>query len=285
MENKSTSMPTYSITAINVGTFNLGESDRLLTLFSAERGLMKAVAKGARKPGSKMTGRSEILHANKLLLATGRSLDIITQAETLEAYQGLRSDLVKLAYGLYYAELTQVFGQGLSEESRHYFDYLCQSLRALCLTHSNPTWLCLQFEMGLLDMLGYKPELTRCVNCREALTDHTLESFHADWGGIICRSCLNAARTNCVAEMEGDYQVKASAGVRVSRHITPLVWKHLVLAAQQPGPQMPQMQSKPVGQRSLESARQLVQTYIEHRAGKKLKSLDFVSHLSGSHLQ
>src|SRR5277367_5462569 len=118
-------MATYSLTAVNVGSFAIGESDKVITLFSSERGLVKAVAKGARKPGAKISGKADLLNVNKLLLATGRSLDIITDAESFETFPHLRSDLCKLSYGLYYAELTNQFGQGLLDESEIYFEYLC----------------------------------------------------------------------------------------------------------------------------------------------------------------
>src|SRR5580704_11965922 len=115
-------MPTYTVTGINIATFNLGESDKLITIFSSERGLIRAVAKGARKPGAKVAGRAEPLNVNKLLLATGRSLDIITQAESIETFPKLRQNLVRLSFALYYAELTQHFGPGLCEENEAHFD-------------------------------------------------------------------------------------------------------------------------------------------------------------------
>ena len=124
-------MTTYSVSGINIGSFNLGEADKVLTIFTAERGLVKAVAKGARKPGAKITGKAEVLNVNKLLIAKGKTLDIITQAESIETFTRLRADLTCLTYGLYYAELTQAFGQGVGEESLQYFDLLVTSINTL----------------------------------------------------------------------------------------------------------------------------------------------------------
>lgn len=271
-------MTTYTVTAVNIGSFNLGESDKLLTLFTAERGLMKAVAKGARKPGSKMSGKSELLNSNTLFLSTGRTLDIITQAQSLETFANLRKDLVHLSYGLYYAELTQAFGQGLSEESGTYFDFLQESLRAQAQLSSNPTWLALRFELGLLDLLGYKPELTYCVMCRQILTDFTLAAFHQDGGGIVCRNCFESARSPLVRESNDDQ----SAGYdrRAAIQITPLVWKQLILASGscQTGQDL---DKRPLVQ-ALQAAQRLIQSHLEHRAGKKLKSLELVKQLDTS---
>ena len=73
-------------------------------LFSRERGIHRAVAKGARKPGTKMGGKSEPLNINRLLLSKGKSLDIITQCESIESFGALRKDFARLSYALYFAD-------------------------------------------------------------------------------------------------------------------------------------------------------------------------------------
>ena len=159
-------MPTYTIHAIGISSFPLGESDKILTLFSSERGLVRAVAKGARKPGAKIAGRAEVLNVNKFLIATGRSLDIITQAEGIETFPELRKDLLRLSFCLYYAELTRHFGEGLVDESEDYFNFLTASIERQSKSADEPALLCLVFELRFLEMLGYKPELGFCVSCR-----------------------------------------------------------------------------------------------------------------------
>ncbi len=275
-------MATYKVNGINVGSFNLGESDKILTIFTSERGLIRAVAKGARKPGTKVAGRADVLNVNNLLVATGKTLDIITQAETVETYPRLREDLSLLSFGLYYAELTQQFGDGLTDESGEYLGYLRQSLRLLSDAGRDPVWSCLGFELGLLTMLGYRPELTVCVLCREALTDFRLGAFHHEWGGVVCRNCSDMARSQSVAEPTSDWGA-APGSSRESTHITPLVWKHLVVAAAAlfdssesvSDPELSGSRSK----QPLYAAHRLIQSYIEHRAGRRMKSLDLVKDL------
>lgn len=270
-------MPTYSVNAVNVASFPIGETDKVVTVFSAEKGLIKCVAKGARKPGSKIGGRAELLNVNKLLLASGRTFEIISQAETLETFSQLRGDLERLAYSLYYAELTSIFGQGLNEESSAYFDFLVMSLRYQCLSQSDPAYLCLMFELSLLDILGYKPELTVCVNCRSVLNDHVLAGFHFELGGMVCERChLEGKRVRVgtwVAEDEGIYE---TPGVdKLDKHITPLVWKRLVLASA--GSEVPDAvaESDPV-KRATRAAHRVIEGYIEHRAGRRIKSLQLL---------
>ena len=105
---------TYKATGINLKSMPLGESDRLLTILTREFGLIRAVAPGARKCKSSLSGRSELFVVNELLIAKGRSLDKITQAESLESYPRLSQDLLKLAASQYLAEM--VLCQALSEQ-------------------------------------------------------------------------------------------------------------------------------------------------------------------------
>src|SRR5512147_915068 len=82
-----------------------GEADRLLTILTREHGLIQAIAMGARKHSSSLAGRSGLFVVNDLLIVKGRSLDKVTQAETLESYPKLGKDLQKLTVSQYLAEL------------------------------------------------------------------------------------------------------------------------------------------------------------------------------------
>jgi DNA repair protein RecO (recombination protein O) len=275
-------MSTYCVSGINVGSFNLGEADKILTIFTAERGLIRAVAKGARKPSSKITGKAEVLNVNKLFLAKGRSLDIITQAESIETFTPIRQDLARLSYALYYAELTQAFGQGVGEDSLQYFDLLCVAMNAIAesaQTSEDPTqlpqlaWLALRFELRLLDLLGYQPELAYCVTCRTILNDLNLACFDKELGGIICQNCHHQHRQMLIAEGGTSLEEKTGVNLGSLSQITPMVWKHLVLANQENASvtflEMPVKQS-------MLAAKRLIQGYLEHRAGRRFKSLDLI---------
>jgi len=216
-------LATFSLTAVNIGTFPLGESDRIVTLFARERGLHRAVAKGARKPGTKLSGKSEPLNINHMLLAKGRSLDIITQCESVETFGSLRKDLERLSYALYYAELTQVFGQGLSEDAARYFDRLSLSIGLMAESPREPALLCLEFEFALLEMLGLRPELDVCVACRAPLSEQNLSSFNHELGGLLCRSCYHLMRrraaggASMTSEGENNYDREQFVGEHPSR--------------------------------------------------------------------
>jgi len=113
---------TYKATGINLRSMPLGEADRLLTILTQEFGLIRAVAPGVRKQNSKIGGRSGLFVVNELLIAKGRSLDKITQAETVESYPALSQDLGKLAASQYLAEMA--ICQALSEQPQTELFYL-----------------------------------------------------------------------------------------------------------------------------------------------------------------
>lgn len=106
--------PSYKVTGINLKGMPLGEYDRLLTILTPERGLVRVTAPGVRKPKSKIGGRSNLFTVNQLLIDRGRTLDRIAQAETIASYPGLSQDLGKLAAGQYLAELALF--QALSDQ-------------------------------------------------------------------------------------------------------------------------------------------------------------------------
>jgi DNA repair protein RecO (recombination protein O) len=273
-------MPTYTVHAVNVGSFALGETDKVLTIFSAERGIIRAVAKGARKPGSKIAGRADVLNVNKLMLASGRTFEIITQSENIETFPNVRKNLDRLSFCLYYAELTHHFGLGLADESESYFDFLCDSLRAQGKGEVDAAALCLIFELKLLEWLGYQPELDCCVVCRDALTEYRIAMFHFESGGIVCDRCSAQEQRAKVAE--GGYSKARQTSyftAKDSMHITPLVWKRLILAAGDALPTESNAAASPVITRATEAARRIMQSYIEYRAGKNMKSLELIGKL------
>lgn len=287
-------MATFSLTAVNVGSHVLGESDRIVVMFSREKGLHRAVAKGARKPGTKMAGKSEPLNINRLLLSKGKSLDIITQCESVQTFFNLRQDLERLSYALYFAELTQTFGQGLSEESETYFDKLSMAIGLMSEGTKDPAVQCLEFELALLDLIGLSPELSFCVACRQPVTDNNLTAFNYEHGGLVCQDCFQKKRLQNMAERGGaaeqaGFVRESDEGQNASLYLTPLVWKQLILAraAAQEGPDLggagedeglTRVVSDNVT-RSILAARRLMQGYIEYKSGRRMKSLEVLSSL------
>ena len=121
-----------------------------------------------------------------MMLAKGRELDVVTQSQTLETFRGMREDLWRTSYGYYVAELTDSFTEDRIE-NRPLFDLLVGTYRML----SEPTdlWTVARFfELHLLDLVGYRPELTTCVGCRAEIKPEA-NYFSSVLGGVMCPDC------------------------------------------------------------------------------------------------
>ena len=123
-------MSLYNVEAINIRSRNTGEADKIITLFSKGRGKIQAIAKGARRPTSKFGGRLEIFSHNHLQLATARSLDIISQCETIESFYKLRESKEKLNTGFYFIKLVDIITED-RQRNDELFDLLLEALHAL----------------------------------------------------------------------------------------------------------------------------------------------------------
>ncbi|NJO19244.1 MAG: DNA repair protein RecO, partial [Spirulinaceae cyanobacterium RM2_2_10] len=167
---------TYQATGINLKSLPFGETDRLVTVLTAEFGLLRAVAPGARKPKSRLRGRIEPFVINQLLVVRGRSLDRIIQAETQHSYPGLSKDLAKLTIAQYWAEIA--LSLGLSDQPQI---ELYAALNASLVTlerqpHQSPeaaARLLACLNSGVLQLLavgGLTPQLQACCRSGQPLT-------------------------------------------------------------------------------------------------------------------
>jgi len=176
----------YQTEAIVIKKTKLGEADRILTLFTPDLGKIQAVAKGVRKPKSKMAGHLELLTHSQLVLAKGHNLDTITACQTINGFLPLKNDLDLTSYALYVTELAEQFTIE-DQENRQLFELLRDTLQRLCEAN-NRDMVLHHYEMQLLDQAGYRPELRRCLDCQKPLEPVT-NYFSYSEGGVICPNC------------------------------------------------------------------------------------------------
>lgn len=176
----------YQTEAIIIKKVKLGEADRILTLYTPHLGKIQAVAKGVRRPRSKMSGHLELLTHSLVSLARGRNLDTITGSQTINSFLPLKSDLKLVSYALYTTELVNQFSAE-NLENHPLFQLLLQTLHRLCQNGDNELVL-RYFELHLLNAAGYRPQLGQCVSCRSMLKD-TTNSFSPGAGGMLCPAC------------------------------------------------------------------------------------------------
>jgi DNA repair protein RecO (recombination protein O) len=167
----------------------IGEADRVLTLFTREQGKQRAVAKGARRPGSRLGGHVDLLVRVRLQIAHGRSLDIVAQAETVDPYLPLRDDLVRMSIACEIAELVDRLTEDGQADAAT-FDSLAETLTRIA-ADEDPALAALVFRAHLLDRLGYRPELEHCIACRREL-ERVDCFFSAVAGGVMCTECGRA---------------------------------------------------------------------------------------------
>jgi len=174
----------YVTDAIVLSRFDYGEADRILTLLTPELGKIKAIAKGIRRPTSRIGGSLEPLAELRLQLAKGRTFDVVTQVTMQHAWLGLRDDLEVTATAWYCAELVD-----RSLEERHAAEPLYLLLRRsyeLLDAGMAPGRVARWFEMRLCDELGVRPEVDRCVECDRLLDLGDEVRWMPLLGGVLC---------------------------------------------------------------------------------------------------
>lgn len=167
---------------------DIGEADRVLTLFTPERGKLRVAAKGIRKPRSRKAGHLELFTRTSLLVASGRDLDIVTQAQTVDAYRPLREDLLRGAYAAYTVELLDRFTPE-RQENGDLYDLLRATLGWLCAADLGRVPVTARYyELRLLALAGFQPELRTCVVGGERIVAED-QFFSVTLGGAVCARC------------------------------------------------------------------------------------------------
>ena len=179
----------YTTEGVILRRRNIGEADTIFTVFSPTEGKFDAVAKGVRKARSHMRGHLEPLTRSKLLLAHGRNLDVFTQAETITGYRTLREDLDLCGAAVYCAELVVRF-TAERQEHRELYALLLDVLDAL--DGRAPLHTVRYFELQLLGLMGYEPQVDACAICANRLPEADV-LLSASAGGFVCADCRAVA--------------------------------------------------------------------------------------------
>jgi DNA repair protein RecO (recombination protein O) len=215
----------YVTDAIVLSRFDYGEADRILTLLTPELGKIKAIAKGIRRPKSRIGGSLEPLAELRVQLARGRTFDVVTQVTMQHAWLGLRDRLEVTATAWYCAELLE-----RSLEERHAAEPLYLLLRRayeLLDAGMAPERVARWFEMRLCDELGVRPEVDRCVECDRLLEAVDEVRWVPRLGGVLCGrhagpSMATAGLSTDALKVLKAYQrmdVEGLAGLRLPRAV------------------------------------------------------------------
>jgi DNA repair protein RecO (recombination protein O) len=240
---------TYKTEAVVLRSIRFAEADRVLHLYTLERGRIGAVAKGVRKTTSRFGGRLEPLsHVELMLHAGSGELQTVTGVSLVRAHRAAREDYYLLSVGLIGAEaMLRLFSEQEANARAftaltRFLDLLDEAPHAAERPALDP--LALSFQLKLLWLSGYLPHLTSCAEC--GATDATLVGYSPRAGGAVCGAC--AAQTEALA--------LSTKGIR---DIEALLASPLADAA--------------ISGRSARDALRLVQASYEYHGGFRLRTL------------
>jgi DNA repair protein RecO (recombination protein O) len=188
-------MALYKTRAIVIKSINLSESDRLVTFFTKNYGKVKCVAKGARKAKNCFWGSLEPMSLIHLIYfgKETQSLYRLNHADIVESFQSIRDDFGKLYKGIYFLELVDsMILEGHPEKP--IFNLLQETLLAL-KQETDLDSLIRLFEVRMLSLSGFKPQIDHCVNCKTIIESGTFR-FSFIQNGILCRNCSRTVSTD-----------------------------------------------------------------------------------------
>jgi DNA repair protein RecO (recombination protein O) len=180
--------------AVVLRTRKYRETSTIVSLYTRAFGKISAIAKGARdrkgKFGSALLPMSYV--SAVMYKKENRDLQLLSQCDLLESFRALSDDLQRMAPGMMVVELVDIIAHS-EEENQPLFRLLVSTLKSINIATKNASLALYFFEMKLLELLGFKPNLHRCAECSSALDEATLASgrkeLHLSPAGLVCPSC------------------------------------------------------------------------------------------------
>ncbi len=171
-----------NVLGIVLRSYPLGEKDRILVLLTSEQGKLRVVAKGARRPGGRFAALEPLVEV-QAAVHPGKGLYTLTQASIITSHREVREQLERLAYGLFMAELMDLFTVDAEVRAVSY-DLLSRALS--CLEQDQPEKLLAYFSTQLLRQMGLLPAWESCSACQG---ERQLVALNLPEGGLICAAC------------------------------------------------------------------------------------------------
>ncbi|MFQ5480781.1 MAG: DNA repair protein RecO [Thermodesulfobacteriota bacterium] len=249
----------YDTEAIILESFDLGESDRIITFCTKDFGKVKGIAKGARRSRKRFVGRLEPASCIKLFFHYSEKSELlrVEDAALINGFDGLRGDVEIFTAACYLVELTGAFTRSGDSQSEVFS--LLKSFLTFMNEGAETHLLCRFFEVKLLSLLGYMPGFTDCVSCGYVVSnpeEGRMFRFSPVKGGLLCRRCAGA----------GEKAVTLSAGtarfLQAAERMAPDKLHRL-----RPGPLF------------TEEAGPLLDTFIKIRLGHGLKTKNFMEQM------
>ncbi len=176
-------MVVYNTEGIVLRTRNMGEADKVVTFYTKDHGKVTATARGVRRPRNRLLGPTQVFTHGRYMLFKGRQLDTLSQGEIIYSHQKLREDLDDMAAAMYLTEVMDLF----LEEGEPNPDLFQLLVTVLDLgTDKRFDFALRVFELRLMALLGYEPQLQECIGCGLELGE---PAFFSPEGGVVCNGC------------------------------------------------------------------------------------------------
>lgn len=234
---------------------NFGEADKILTILTRKNGKIKAIAKGCRKPKSSLLSSSEVFAFSEFVLYKGTNFYHISQAVMRETFYNIRKDLLRLSYATYFAELAEAVSD-VDIPSERLFLLLAKTLYYLSTEKIPMGILNLGYQLKLMDISGYRPNIVRCAICRKPREEYV--RFSIDMGGVICSNCSN-----------DENEKKAGEVFKISQGTTEAI-KFLLNI------EISRLNTKKIDNTIFNEIDRITRSFIQSHLDKRFKSLDFL---------
>ncbi len=213
-------MPQIKTDAIVLRRADYRENDRMLTLFSPSMGRIDALARGCRRQKSPLMAASEVFCAGEFVLYSAGERMTVVSCTVQDAFYPLRNDFERLAHGMYALELCLATVQP-NQENERLFLLLLRSLAHLAYGTVPARRVTAVFLMGLVSLMGFRPQVGRCVRCgkpvvpgAEARADAPVAAFSPEEGGVMCLACGAGQRCRLHAGELNALQAIMRRGIR-----------------------------------------------------------------------
>ncbi|MEJ6952027.1 DNA repair protein RecO [Natronospora cellulosivora (SeqCode)] len=254
-------MAVINTEGIVIKQFDLGEADKIITFYTKDYGIIRAVAKGVRKGKNRLSGIVLPFSYNNITVYQGRSsLGRINHLNNIYTFTKLREDLTKMAYASFMAEIVDKVGLE-SDPNQILFSLLLASFHKILIKESEEIkYVELAFKILILSILGYKPEIKQCVSCKNEILKISTKKYIFDikYGGLLCNNCTRSEYTyneNRDSISEGSLQIIETILEYGIKSLDKII----------------------ISKRQYEELDRIINKFLFYHLDLKLKSLDFLN--------
>ncbi|MBN2394907.1 MAG: DNA repair protein RecO [Candidatus Atribacteria bacterium] len=177
-------------------SIKLNESDKIVTIFTKDYGKIRAIAKGVRRIKSQFGSSLENLTMLKILFYRGRSLNIVSQTEIIHSFFPQCKNLERYGWAVLSSEMVEKMS--VEEDPNETIYELLKTFLILLEDDENPLLLIESFKWKMLQILGYLPELQKCIYCKKPLKKEKYYFFNLVDGGVVCPQCRKRNDDNII---------------------------------------------------------------------------------------